>query len=250
MTDLQATNNGEIISSVVLNGDLSRMTPDMKVSYYKQFCESLGLNPLTQPFQIISFQGKQRLYATKDCTEQLRKIHGVSVVDMQKDFNNELGIYVVTCKVQDKHGKTDIATGAVSVKGLAGDALCNALLKSETKSKRRATLSICGLGMLDESETDTIGKFEAYPVEQAPAMLSAEKETDIFNQIAEMGEDDLDAFCKKIAGENAANADFISKLRTAYKARKEQLAFIAEMGGTPDQRGLEDETDYADIRGK
>jgi len=33
-------------------------------------------------------------------------------------------------------------------------------MKSETKSKRRATLSICGLGMLDESELDTMPKYE------------------------------------------------------------------------------------------
>ena len=29
-------------------------------------------------------------------------------------------------------------------------------MKAETKAKRRVTLSICGLGILDESETDTM----------------------------------------------------------------------------------------------
>jgi hypothetical protein len=42
------------------------------------------------------------------------------------------------------------------IKGLQGDALANALMKAETKSKRRVTLSICGLGMLDETEMETI----------------------------------------------------------------------------------------------
>jgi hypothetical protein len=37
-----------------------------------------------------------------------------------------------------------------------GEALEIAFLKAETKSKRRVTLSICGLGMLDETEVETI----------------------------------------------------------------------------------------------
>jgi len=32
----------------------------------------------------------------------------------------------------------------------------NALMKAVTKAKRRVTLSICGLGMLDETEVETI----------------------------------------------------------------------------------------------
>ena len=42
------------------------------------------------------------------------------------------------------------------IKGLAGDALVNAKLKAITKAKRRVTLSICGLGFLDETEIETI----------------------------------------------------------------------------------------------
>jgi hypothetical protein len=34
--------------------------------------------------------------------------------------------------------------------------MANALMKAETKAKRRVTLSICGLGMLDESEVESI----------------------------------------------------------------------------------------------
>ena len=36
------------------------------------------------------------------------------------------------------------------------------MMKAETKAKRRVTLSICGLGMLDETEVETIP--HAYPV--------------------------------------------------------------------------------------
>jgi ribosome-associated translation inhibitor RaiA len=152
----------EIITSLVLNGDLGKMEPEQRVEYYTRFCNSLGLNHLTQPFQLITFQGKLRLYATKDCTEQLRRIYGVSVTSIKSERVDD--VFVVTVNVQDRTGRTDAATGAVVVGNLKGEALANALMKAETKAKRRATLSICGLGMLDESETDTIGTHTVQPV--------------------------------------------------------------------------------------
>jgi len=234
--DIQVSNNEtEIITSLVLNSDLSKMTNPQKVSYYRSLCHKMGLNPFNRPFQLIRFQGKEILYATKDCTEQLRKIHGVSVTEMQKDFKED--IYIVTCKVQDKEGRTDIATGAINIKGLMGDALCNALMKAETKSKRRATLSICGLGMLDESETDTLGKIETKPIE-----LSKEDEDKKNNYIDEISLsqnlEELTAICKKAKEEFLEDVDFYQILQDKYKERKEQLKFISEMGDDSDQRGL------------
>lgn len=146
--------NPLIIQELVLRGDLSMMNGQQRVEYYNKFCQSLGLNPLTQPFQIIKFQGKEKLYATKDCTEQLRKIHGVGITDVTSTQLN--GVFIVTAKAIDKTGKLDAATGAVNIEGLKGENLANALMKAETKAKRRVTLSICGLGMLDESELDTM----------------------------------------------------------------------------------------------
>lgn len=143
-----------IISNLVLQGDISKMSQEQRTTYYKQFCDSLGLNPLTQPFKIIKFQNKETLYATKDCTEQLRKIYRVSITELTSATIN--GVHVVTAKAQDGSGRTDAATGAVTIEGLKGDQLANALMKAETKAKRRVTLSICGLGMLDESEIETI----------------------------------------------------------------------------------------------
>lgn len=157
-----AKQNSEIIQKLVLDGDLSKMSQQQKVIYYNQFCESLGLNPLTQPFQLIKFQGKERLYAAKDCTEQLRKIHGVSITDISTTSLND--VFIVTAKALDKQGKTDCSTGAVNIKGLSGDNLANALMKAETKAKRRVTLSICGLGILDETETDTMAGAKKEPI--------------------------------------------------------------------------------------
>ena len=144
----------DLIERIVTKGDISALSPSDKVDYYRQICERLGLDPLTQPFQFLTLSGRQVLYATKSCTEQLRVINGISVTAL--DHSSVNGVYVVTCKVQNAKGRIDCATGAVAIEGLKGDALANAVMKAETKAKRRATLSIAGLGVLDESEIETI----------------------------------------------------------------------------------------------
>jgi len=48
--------------------------------------------------------------------------------------------------------------GFAKIAGLKGDMLGNAMLKAVTKAKRRATLSMCGLGMLDEEEIKSINE--------------------------------------------------------------------------------------------
>ena len=144
----------ESIERVLVGGDLGALKPEDRVSYYNAVCKSLGLNPLTKPFEYITLNNKLTLYARRDCTDQLRKIHGVSILDLHVETVGD--IRVVGAKAQDRTGRTDFSTGAVNTKGLAGDNLANAIMKAETKAKRRVTLSICGLGMLDETELETI----------------------------------------------------------------------------------------------
>lgn len=142
------------MEKVLIKGDLAQLTEEQRMAYYRSVCESLGLNPLTNPFQYITLNGKLRLYASKDCTEQLRKLHGVSVTQVEKLFHE--GLYIVTAHASDRTGRSDASTGAVTITGLKGENLANALMKCETKAKRRVTLSICGLGMLDETEAADI----------------------------------------------------------------------------------------------
>lgn len=152
----------EDIERVLLTGDLSKLTPDQRLSYYNRVCESLDLNPLTKPFLYLNLNGKTVLYASKDCTEQLRKKHSVSVKIAARE--EAAGCYVVTAQAALPSGRCDESIGAVNIENLKGENRSNALMKAETKAKRRVTLSICGLGMLDESEVDSIPG--AVPFEQ------------------------------------------------------------------------------------
>ena len=142
------------IERVVIQGDLSRLTPEQKIAYNSTVCESLGLNHLTNPFQYLRLNGKEVLYATRSCTEQLRSTRKLSLQIVARDKVDDL--YIVTARASMPDGRCDESTGAVSLKGLQGEALANALMKCETKAKRRVTLSICGLGYLDETEVDSI----------------------------------------------------------------------------------------------
>ena len=147
----------EAIEKVLIGGDLAPLDVEQRMDYYKKVCQSLGLNPLTRPFDYIIFNGKMTLYARRDCTDQLRKIYGVSVTGIKKETIE--GMYVVEAEVKDRNGRTDTGTGAIFIGNLAKLDLANAIMKAETKAKRRATLSICGLGFLDQSEVDAIGDY-------------------------------------------------------------------------------------------
>jgi len=144
----------DAIESVMVQGDLSKLTPSQRVNYYRAVCQSLGLNPLTKPFDYIQLGGKLTLYPKRDATDQLRRINGISVTKLEKETVN--GVYCVTAYAQDKDGRQDSSIGAVYIEKLAGEALANAYMKAETKAKRRVTLSLAGLGWMDETEVPTV----------------------------------------------------------------------------------------------
>lgn len=154
-----------VMESVLLSGDLSKLTPSDRVRFYQAVCESLKLNPLTKPFEYINLNGKLRLYATKDCTEQLRHTRSISITIVSREVVED--VYVVTARAEDAAGRTDESIGAVPLGQLKGEARSNAMMKAETKAKRRVTLSICGLGMVDASETDSIPTARRVKVDDA-----------------------------------------------------------------------------------
>jgi hypothetical protein len=161
----------EAIEKVLITGDLTPLTPEQRVQYYKAVCQSLGLNPLTNPFMYILFRefdgspAKLQLYATKSCSEQLRKIHGVSVIPNSERRVIENGERcIVDLALVDRTGRTDTGQGVVALYkfkdgkrlDLTAREYDNAIMKTHTKAKRRGTLSICGLAFLDESELDHV----------------------------------------------------------------------------------------------
>jgi len=149
-----ANTKGSKLEDLLIQGDLSRLSPEERIAYYKKVCDSLGLNALTQPFEYIVLNGRLRLYAKRDCTDQLRRRDKINIQIVSREVVD--GVYVVTARASTPDGRVDESVGAVAIEGLKGEARANAIMKAETKAKRRVTLSICGLGLLDETEVEAI----------------------------------------------------------------------------------------------
>ena len=181
------------LERVLIKGDLSKLSDEQRVFYYKTICDSMGLNPLTQPFNFLVLKGKTVLYANKACTDQLRTMHNISIYKLETQQTDD-GIYQATAYARNADGREDADLGAVSIDRLKGDDLANAKLKAVTKAKRRVTLSICGLGMLDETEVESItveGK-QTHAVEDyisaAPAVAPPRRNLKQKDNVAAVGE--------------------------------------------------------------
>jgi len=211
-----------ILEQVVVGGDLSKLTPAQRVNYYARVCESIALNPLTKPFQYITLNGRLTLYATRDCADQLRRRDKVSLTVTAADVIGDL--YVVRVKATTGEGRSDEDMGAVNITGLKGDALANATMKALTKAKRRATLSICGLGWLDETEIETVPTAASVAVDIATGEIVEEGST----PIDDGDEDFLVVTCDDcqsqipavvvIGNKQYSRTDWLKKCQTKFRA--------------------------------
>lgn len=159
--------NSEIVANIVLKGDISGLSQAQKVEYYRSVCERVGLDPATQPFQLLKLSGKEVLYCSKSGAEQLTKAHNVSHAINERQTVSDIHIVYVRASLPD--GRFEDSSGAVAIGALRGDALANAFMKAETKAKRRSTLSLLGLGMLDETEIETIPGAEKVKISEEPS---------------------------------------------------------------------------------
>lgn len=143
-----------VVESMVLRGDISALSPETKAQFYIQMCNALGLTAATQPLAVLRLNGKEVLYVTRGATDQLAAIHRLTrrMVDGPKviDLAGTKLVFAV-CEATHPNGRVETATATVPLTDHV-----NVLMKAETKAKRRATLSILGLGMLDETEVETI----------------------------------------------------------------------------------------------
>lgn len=150
----KASIGAAIMEKVLAEGRLEDLSPAERVSYYNAVCESRGLNPLTRPFEFVRLSGKLVMYARRDCADQLRRLDNVSVEVVSRTVEDGLCVVHVRAKTPD--GRTDEDFGTVPLGNIQGEARANAILKAITKAKRRVTLSICGLGMMDETEVESV----------------------------------------------------------------------------------------------
>lgn len=155
ITELPRPDAGAIMEQVIVKGDLSKLEPQERARYYVEVCRSVGLNPLTRPFLYVQFsEGGLQLYPRKEAADQLRGIHKVQtrIVDQRI----ESGIFLATVEARHPDGRVETDIGAVPVEGLKALFLANAMKKAITQGKRRATLAMLGLSLIDDDEIRAI----------------------------------------------------------------------------------------------
>jgi hypothetical protein len=240
-------NIADTIAKIVLQNDLSSLSDSEIVLYHNNLCNQLGLNPLTNPFSLITLQGKKTLYANRNACDQLMKIHGLSSRVISKEIVGDILMYEV--EVFDKERSVS-NLGAVTIGKLQGEGRANAYMKAHTKAMRRAVLSFAGLSLLDETEVETIPNAKPTPLaperqtpltdEQVKALEKEQEENEaltlkiqamlnaIHNHISQTIADD-EAYEIELAKlkkgdawlannpSNKAKVEFIEKLKVEYK---------------------------------
>lgn len=166
MNEVAAPNGHTDLDRVMLTGDLSTITPKERIDYYLGVCRSVGLNPLTRPFDYIRLNGKTVLYAKRDCADQLRAKHNISIEIVDRKIAN--GLLTIHVRASMPDGRRDEDIGVVPwPENISPADASNLLMKCVTKAKRRVTLSIRGLGLLDESEVVDVPGAEFIEIDDA-----------------------------------------------------------------------------------
>jgi len=157
---------GRAIDEIIMKGDISSLTTPQRAEFLGKLALSMGLNPLSQPFELIVLNDKLTIYAKKGAADQLREKHKIKTTVLSKGFLDEgkTAYYVeVQLQTPDPNGnydtqgcRSEVEIGCAGVGGSTGEALGNAHMKAYTKAKRRGTLAFCGFGGLDELEVDSI----------------------------------------------------------------------------------------------
>lgn len=154
----------DVIHSIVLKGDMSGLSQDQAVAYYNYRCQQVGLDPSAKPFDLLTLNGKKLLYANAGATQQLCAVHKLSVSIINRERFE--GVYLVSVRVTGQDGRVTENDGAVELDSeRIGRA--NALMKATTKAIRRTVLAHCGLGMMDETEVETIPNAVTTPMPMA-----------------------------------------------------------------------------------
>lgn len=149
-------------NELVQTMNVAVLTMSQRSSFLYFYAKSLGLDPMTKPFDIIPGQsGKLIIYANRACSDQLRKLHKLNI---EEKYSGPLLVgseerkdtWIVKVRISNPDGRFEDHIGAVGIEGLSGESMSNAIMKCYTKASRRGTIAFCGLGMLDETEVSSI----------------------------------------------------------------------------------------------
>jgi hypothetical protein len=138
------------LAHVLGTGDLYQLTNAQRVAHYLNLCRSVGLSPLSRPYQWIAFKESEdtpavlTLYFKPTAAAQALRNNHISVHFPRREIVGEL--FVVEAHGTAPDGREGVGTKYVPLTGKFGRLkdrrLANALMSAETGALRRLALNM------------------------------------------------------------------------------------------------------------
>lgn len=173
-------------------GDFSVLSNEERNVFVEHICETYNLDKSSVPVRFVTDNKSKKVipYLARTATDQLRMNLNISVIEQNVQFSPNGIACIVTVKVQDDKGRTDMDVGSVFLGNATGDDYAKQIMSCVTKAKRRATISLSGIGILDEAEIMSMTSEE---------VLSKSKELELdFDLMSQSVNDEI----KEISEEN------------------------------------------------
>ena len=129
----------------------------MRQHWVESHCQRISIPETERQADSVS----QRTRAT---TAQLAEKRGLSFELIDRQITDDDATFMVGVSDGIRSG---YGIGLVALTGLRGEARANAIMKADTKARRRGVLDFCGLGMIDESEIGSVPGARPLAVDQA-----------------------------------------------------------------------------------
>ena len=159
--------------------DSRALAPGHRAAALASLCRALHLNPLTNPLIYVTLNGKEVLYVTRQATDQIAARLGLHRETVEgPEVRDFAGTKLLYCKVRvtmpGAGGRSETAVAT-----LPPTDLVNSVMKVETKAKRRATLSMVGLGMMGEDDVEGAAGGEIPVAEEEPTEAQTKLSLDL-----------------------------------------------------------------------
>jgi hypothetical protein len=123
-------------------GNVNLTRADEQQACAEALVQQLGLRMSSMPIKFLKTRnGEIQPYLTASGAADIMISTGASVTDVQ--MTTVHGCAICRSTILTRDNRTGVATGAVALDGLRGEALANAFMKAETKSVRRNVLRTC-----------------------------------------------------------------------------------------------------------
>lgn len=190
--ELYRANHGvssETLSKIILKGDWKDLTPAQRVEGYIALCRSLGLNPLTKPFDLLEMRDRTTLYLNSAGGAQLGALHKASYhitrVETEPVADTVMLVRAyVKVRLPDGRENEDVGIKTCNPKDV--NDYIRAYKSAITNGRLRAIKGLIGLNVVVEGDEEEIPEARVVSVEIAEASAeSAPAQTETPQQPAE-----------------------------------------------------------------